>query len=626
VSSGAAAEPVTVAQASPSISTSAQPSSATVGGSINDQATVSGGDKPGGSVTFDLYSSKATQDAGTLLFTDTETLSSGTATSAGYTTTTGGTDYWVATYNGDTNNSSVSSGAAAEPVTVAQALPSISTSAQPSSATVGGPIKDQATVSAGDNPGGSVTFDLYANDSASGTPLFTDTETLSGGTATSAGYTTTTVGTFYWVATYNGDANNSSVSSGAAAEPVTVAQASPSISTSAQPSSATVGGSVEDMATVSGGESPSGTVTFDLYSSKTAQDAGTLLFTDTETLSSGTATSASYTTTTAGTDYWVATYNGNTNNNSVSSGAAAEPVTVNALPTSTSSACVPASVAPGVATSCTFTVADTTPGQTQTPTGSVSVSSSAPGTLAPANSCTLVASATAGQATCALTYTPTQAGTATLTASYSGDAEHGSSTGSGTISVTNASTVSGSGSSGGGSGSSGAGGNGGGSTSGGGPGGSGAGGGSGGSTSGGGSGGSGGGGPHATLGQTSVNGSTVSVSITCTGAVDGSCKGALALTAIEHLTGGKVIAVTAKAKSKKAKTKTITLAKGSYTITAGESKTIMLTLSKASAKLLTARHTLETKLTLTPSGSTTATATKILTLKAARADKTKKKN
>jgi uncharacterized repeat protein (TIGR01451 family) len=156
------------------------------------------------------------------LFTDTEPLAGGAATSAGYTTTATATDYWVATYNGDSNNNSVSSGTAAEPVTVTAATPSINTTQQPASTTAGSSIADKATVTGGFNPTGTVTFNLYNNATASGTPLFTDTEPLAGGAATSAGYTTTATATDYWVATYNGDSNNNSVSSGTAAEPVTV--------------------------------------------------------------------------------------------------------------------------------------------------------------------------------------------------------------------------------------------------------------------------------------------------------------------------------------------------------------------------------------------------------------------
>ena len=68
-----------------------------------------------------------------------------------------------------------------------------------------------------------MTFNLYNNPNGTGTPLFTDANvTLVSGMATSTGYTATATGTDYWVATYNGDSNNKSVSSGTASEPVTI--------------------------------------------------------------------------------------------------------------------------------------------------------------------------------------------------------------------------------------------------------------------------------------------------------------------------------------------------------------------------------------------------------------------
>jgi hypothetical protein len=66
------------------IGTTQQPASAVVGSSIADEATVTRVE-PGfvltGTVTFDLYSSATTQNSSTLLFTDTEALSNGEATS-----------------------------------------------------------------------------------------------------------------------------------------------------------------------------------------------------------------------------------------------------------------------------------------------------------------------------------------------------------------------------------------------------------------------------------------------------------------------------------------------------------------------------------------------------------------
>ena len=108
--------------------------------------------------------------------------------------------------------------------TVVPATPSITTSQQPATAAVGSSIADQATVT-GDNPTGTATFNLYNNPNGTGTPLFTDTENLVGGVATSAGFTPTATGTVYWVATYNGDINNNPVTSGLAGEPVTVTPA-----------------------------------------------------------------------------------------------------------------------------------------------------------------------------------------------------------------------------------------------------------------------------------------------------------------------------------------------------------------------------------------------------------------
>src|SRR5579864_4397524 len=232
---------VTAPFATPTINTNQMPAIASVGSSIADKATVSGGNNPTGTVTFNLYNNP--NGTGPALFTDTETLSGGVATSKGYTATATGTDYWVATYNGDSNNAAVTSGTALEPVNI----DSINTSQQPANATVGSSIADMATVT-GVNPTGTVTFNLYNNPNGTGPALFTDTETLSGGVATSKGYTATATGTDYWVATYNGDSNNAAVTSGTALEPVNI----DSINTSQQPANATVGSSIADMATVTG--------------------------------------------------------------------------------------------------------------------------------------------------------------------------------------------------------------------------------------------------------------------------------------------------------------------------------------------------------------------------------------
>ena len=107
--------------------------------------------------------------------------------------------------------------------------PTITTTPQPAWAFFGYVIGDQATVSGGLNPTGTVTFNLYDNPNATGTGLFTDTVGLSGASAISAGYIPSALGTDYWVATYNGDSNNNPVTTGTADAPVFISSALPVI-------------------------------------------------------------------------------------------------------------------------------------------------------------------------------------------------------------------------------------------------------------------------------------------------------------------------------------------------------------------------------------------------------------
>jgi hypothetical protein len=80
-------------------------------------------------------------------------------------------------------------------------------------------IHDSATVT-GSSPTGTVTFNLYApGDTTCSTSIYSDTETLSSGSATSGNFTdigssgTYGAGTYQWVVSYSGDANNSDSSS-----------------------------------------------------------------------------------------------------------------------------------------------------------------------------------------------------------------------------------------------------------------------------------------------------------------------------------------------------------------------------------------------------------------------------
>ncbi|GAB3059501.1 hypothetical protein GCM10027053_21730 [Intrasporangium mesophilum] len=252
----------TVIQAGPAIVTHAS-GPVTVGAAISDSATLSGGVGPTGTITFRLYSDDQCTNQ---VFTNTVSVNgNGTyPTSASYTTTAAGTYYWVASYSGDGNNAAASGSCrdANEASVVNKASPAIVTVAT-DSVIIDSNIHDTATLSGGFNPTGTITFKLFDNATCTLPAVFTDTVTVSGnGAYTSKDYKPTAVGTYYWIASYSGDANNDPISGhcGDNNESSTVNKA---------PASATTAQSLRPQdsihVTASAGGDPTGTVTFKLF-------------------------------------------------------------------------------------------------------------------------------------------------------------------------------------------------------------------------------------------------------------------------------------------------------------------------------------------------------------------------
>lgn len=186
--------------------------------------------------------------------------------------------------------------------------------------TVGATVTDTATLAGtngGPTPTGTVTFNAYS-DSTCTTQVFTSTKTVSGfADYTSDPYTTTAAGTIYWIASYTGDSNFPAATGacGDANESSVVNKASPGITTNATAGPVIIGATIHDTATLSGGFSPTGTVTFSLYGPGDTTCSSTVISTSTVSVVSGTATSGNYTTAAAGTYRWIAVYNGDSNNN-----------------------------------------------------------------------------------------------------------------------------------------------------------------------------------------------------------------------------------------------------------------------------------------------------------------------
>ena len=323
-------EQVVVSPASPALTTSPSPTSATLGPTpttLSDSATLSGGSAPTGSITFTL-----TAPGGPVVDTETVTVNgNGTySTPTGFTLpTTGtasGTYQWNATYSGDGNNNAFAdTGSPSERVVVSPASPTLTTAPNPTTATAGSgaTLKDSAVLSSGAAPTGTITFLLV------GTGVgIVDSETVTvngNGTYSTTGFTlpsTAAAGVYQWDATYSGDANNNSTTdANSPTEQVLVNPATPALTTMPSPTNATLGGAattLTDSAVLTGGSSPTGTVTFRLFVNGGASPA------DTETVA--VTGNGAYTTPTGftlqstaavGTYQWNATYSGDAKNNSV---------------------------------------------------------------------------------------------------------------------------------------------------------------------------------------------------------------------------------------------------------------------------------------------------------------------
>ncbi len=233
--------------------------------------------------------------------------------------------------------------------TVPNPMPTPSPGPTPSSPTTTTPtststLTDTAVLSGGYHETGTITFTLVA---PGGSPVDTETVTVNGdGTYTTPrGYTlspSSATGTYQWVVVYNGDPNNNGVTSLLGSEPVSVQAASLTIAT-------TPGGSVTigcgtnltDSATLSGGNNPTGTITFYLFapgvtpngadSNNVYSDSVTVAGDGTYTTSMGNNPGGSAPTA-AGTYQWVAVYSGDSENAGVTSPFGSEPESAAASP------------------------------------------------------------------------------------------------------------------------------------------------------------------------------------------------------------------------------------------------------------------------------------------------------
>jgi len=404
------AEPFSIATSTPTLNlTPSSPSCSTASVS----ATVSGSSgTPTGTVTFSLYNSSnvlVTTYAAVTLSGGSASLSSSTIG-----TLAAGNYSFKATYSGDSNYSSLTGSSSTFVVASCSATVSTTPSVSGTSAT------DTVTVTGSSTtPSGSVTFTLYKGNYPGTQTGYSYTTALSGSgsttTATSTSATSLAPGSYYFVATYNGNGTYSAVTG--SPEPLTIST-SPSHETVTATSSCS---STNVSATVTGsGVTPTGTVTFLLYNSsfvlQTTYPA--------VTLSGGVATLPTLTSLSAGNYYFFANYSGDSNYSGYSA--------VSSLFT-VSSCSVSLSTSPSVS-GTTATDTATVTGSSVTPSGSVTFtlwSGTYPGTQITSYSDTVALSGSGSTLTASSISTASLApGNYYFIATYNGNLDYGALVGS----------------------------------------------------------------------------------------------------------------------------------------------------------------------------------------------------
>jgi hypothetical protein len=290
-------------------------SSATLGETISDEVTLSGGFSPGGKVSFSVYGPTDT-GCETPLKTTTATVAGEEATSADFTPQQAGEFRWSASYEGDADNEPffLDCEASGQTSTVAKASPGLTGTAT-TTVVVGSTITDQATLSGGFDPDGQIVFRAYGPGDATcgGTPAYEATVSVNGnGKYSPAGFAPGP-GVYRWTAEYEGNGNNESadLNCNASGQSSTVTKATPGLTGSA--SSGQVGTDIHDAVTVTGGFSPSGEVTFSVYAPGDTLCA-TALEVFTAPIVGGKATSGDFSAEQAGEFRWEASYPGDDDN------------------------------------------------------------------------------------------------------------------------------------------------------------------------------------------------------------------------------------------------------------------------------------------------------------------------
>ena len=421
-------EPLTVNPSTVTIITTLSSFTITVGGSLTDSASLSGGtNNAGGTVTYEYFAGGTCSGTPTLVGTPVTVTNGVVPSSASQQFNTAGSYSWNAVYSGDPNNDGAISGC--EPLTVNWANPTITLSLSSSVIVTGQSVSGSASLSGSFNAGGTVTYEYFSGNTCTGTATVVGSPVMVtyGIVPNSVSQILVTAGSYSWNVVYSGDPNNNGATS--PCESLAVNGAGVSISTRLSAATIAYASSVTDSATLSGvTTNAGGTVTYEFFSGYYCSGVATTVGSSVRVTSGLVPDSASQVFSTTGSYSWNAVYSGDLNNHGATSGC--EPLTVSGLAATTLTAwCRYVSVSVNSATSCTAEVRS--PGHA--PSGTVTWSTSSSGKFSSAT-CRLLSYVS--YSLCSVKFTPTAAGSAViLTANYGGDSKNSPSAGTYSLAV-----------------------------------------------------------------------------------------------------------------------------------------------------------------------------------------------
>ncbi len=310
--------------------------------SVNDAATLSGtaASLATGTVKYDVYSDS---ECKTLVKEAGEaTVSGAFMPSSSSETLTPGTYFWRASYSGDKLNAPSTSVCATEVEAVTPELTTMLSAEGQSGEQLeileGAGVKDTATLH-GENASiatGTVKYDVYSDSECKTLVKEAGEVTVSGTSVPASSEETLSPGTYYWQASYSGDAHNPAAKSECGIE-VVVVTTSTMLSTSLAGESKTgadievkEGSAVHDTATLSGTNAATagGHIEYNAYSDSECKEL--VAQAGSGEVTSGSVPPSSEETLPAGTYYWQAIYSGEGVNHSTTSTCGAEKSVVTA--------------------------------------------------------------------------------------------------------------------------------------------------------------------------------------------------------------------------------------------------------------------------------------------------------